>query len=141
MDLIACPHCKSRRIVARKVPKEVVVVMACPSCNELLVLFRKKVVALDRNVLEEGTMDERKQHLASVIAEFIDESMFKGGPLFEAMDPRELFSNDAIDFRDEGEDDDDGEEEAPISDREVEKFLEVELHRLDDASYFRKYFG
>lgn len=139
MDLIVCPHCNSHRVVTQRFPKDVVVVMACPSCSELMIFFRKKVIALSRDVLKEGTMEEKTSHLAGVIAEFIDPDMFEGGPLGDGIGPREIFSSELFDY---GDSDEDGDKtEAKISERELEHFIKADLHRIDDSGYFRKHFG
>lgn len=142
MNLVQCPHCNSQRILAARVPKGVVVVMPCPACGELVVLFRKKAVALSREILEHGSLDERKTHLAGVIAEFLDSNMFGLG-----MD-KLGFGQDASEDEDDDEslaaaDDEGGENDPgiPISQHEVEQFAEIELTNLDDPEYFRKHFG
>ena len=122
------------------VPKEVVVVMQCPSCNELVVLFRKKVIALDRNVLEQGSQRERKEHLASVIAEFLDPSLFKFGKTGDEAETIDF----AADFRPpkrEAASARSEKAEIPISDREYERFTKFQLKRLDNPEYFRRHFS
>lgn len=141
MNLVVCPHCNSHRIVTSKLPKEVVAVMSCPACSELVVLFRKKVIALDRRILEEGTMEERKNHIASVIAEFLEPGMFPfpsaggedgGGPInFEGL-PFEALGGGAEPSPGRS---------APITDREQDHFARIQLQRLDDSVYFKRHFG
>ena len=130
MDVV-CPHCNSRRIVSAKVPKDVVMVVPCPSCLELVVLFRKKIIPLDKTILEQGTQEERKMHLAGIIAEFLEPGVFKLGlamPRPETADSRSVAKGS--DFF----------SEEPISDNEVERFVSVQLNRLDDSRYFRRHF-
>lgn len=132
MDRVICPHCQSRRISSTRVPKDVVVVMPCPACSELVVFFRRKVIALDRKVLEAGTRQERKMHIATIIAEFLEPGLLK----FAIPQP---FVHD-----DESEEGDfiEGNEEPdlpPISEREVREFTRVHLRRLDNADYFRRH--
>lgn len=143
MSFVVCPHCANRRIVASKVPKDVVVVLPCPACHELVVMFRHKVAALNREVLEHGTYDERKAHIAEIIAEFLEPGMFP------------LASLDVSATRDEslsGEVDDDDELELPdevgmstpeslISQREIDRFVKIDLQRIDDEKYFKKHFS
>ncbi len=125
MKLSACPHCGNDRIVKSKVPKDMVVVMHCPSCKELVILFRGRLVGVKRAILESGSRDERVAHLAEVIDQFIDETS-----LFSP-DEGETESAEAVEA---------GQIE-PISDEEVHRFVRFDLKRLDDPSYFRKYFG
>lgn len=129
MDLVVCPHCNSHRLVSTKIPKDVVVVMPCPACSELVVMFRKKVIALDRKILESGSKEERKLHLAEIIAEFLEPGMFRFNGL------RAIHSMDDLGDDDEGE-----EVSAPISDKEFERFTRYELDKIDDRRYFRRHF-
>ena len=138
MDMVICPHCKTHRIVTSRVPKDVIVVMPCPACHELAVVFRSKVIALSRRILERGSFDERKNHLAQVIAEFLEAGMLpfqqegddEDIPLgrFEGSGRRRRAAKKAV-------------QPDPISDEEVDRFSRIELKRLDNPAYFRRHFG
>lgn len=134
MDRVICPHCQSRRIASTRVPKDVVVVMPCPACSELVVFFRRKVIALDRKVLEGGTRHDRKMHIASIIEEFLEPGLIK----FRIPEP--IVSDDDTD-EEEFLNADDEPELPPISDREVREFTRIHLRRLDNAEYFRRHLG
>lgn len=139
MNLVVCPHCKSHRIVTAKVPKDVVVVMPCPSCSELVVLFRKKVIALDRGLLEGGTMDERKDHIAEIISEFLEPNFFGllgGAAEEESLDEKAIFRRRR---RRADRETSDG-WQGLISDREMDQY-KVQLEQLDNPEYFKKHFG
>ncbi len=141
MDKVVCPHCKSHRIVTSKVPRDVVVVMPCPACHELCVLFRDKVIPLSRRIIEQGSFEERKAHLANIIAEFLDPSLL--GRIMEGMeeglqrafeDPRlwrPAVSDEPEYVEDRGE----------ITEEEVARFLKFELKCLDNSAYFKRHFG
>lgn len=138
MDMVICPHCKSHRIITSRVPKDVVAVMPCPNCHELAVLFREKIIPINRRILEEGSKEERTQHLAQVITEFLEAGIL---PFQEGEGG---FHSPAD--RDDGTDDldaipDDLSGMDPISDKEAEKFARVDLKCLDDAAYFKRHFG
>ncbi len=144
MNLVVCPHCNSHRIVTTKVPKDVVVVMPCPSCSELVVLFREKVIALDRTLLEQGSQEDRKAHLAGVISEFLDPSLFKftSLPTAEIREPQEAespdFTPDSLQVVESKPEE--PRWSTPISDREFERFTKFQLKRLDNVEYFRRHF-
>jgi hypothetical protein len=133
MDMVVCPHCKTQRLVTSRVPKDVIVVMPCPSCQELSVLFRHRVIALNRRVLERGSFSERKNHLAEVIAHFLEAGIFPllhdepGDHSFEDMDTAALHAPTP--------------DHDLISEEEVERFTRIELKRLDNPVYFRRHFG
>lgn len=138
MDMVVCPHCKTNRIITSRVPKDVVAVMPCPNCHELAVLFRDKIIPINRRILEEGSREERTQHLAQVITEFLEAGILPfhegdvdfGGGEDEHDEPMERVESErkprALD---------------PISDKEAEKFARVDLKCLDDATYFKRHFG
>lgn len=132
MSVVACPHCGNKRIVTTRVPKDVVVVLPCPECRELVVLFRSRVIAISRRILEHGTFEERKQHLAEIIAQFLEPDMFAADP--DGSQPGEIRSERLAD-------DAEADEESLISDEEVERFVKVDLKRLDDTAYFKRHFG
>lgn len=138
MDVVVCPHCHSHRIVTTKIPRDVVAVMPCPSCHELAVLFRDKVIALNRRILESGTFEERKEHLAHVIAEFLEAGMLPAEGFTMAHGQNREFDDEDVEFGDADEDQPDFGE---ITDREMEQFVKIDLKCIDDPSYFRKHFG
>lgn len=138
MDMVVCPHCKSNRIITSRVPKDVVAVMPCPNCHELAVLFRNKIIPINRRILEEGSREERTQHLAHVITEFLEAGILP-------------FHDGDSDFDSDDDSGDDPVERLeaertvlgldPISDKEAEKFTRVDLKCLDDSNYFKRHFG
>ncbi len=148
MDVIVCPHCNAQRIVTADVPKDVVAVMPCPSCNELSVLFRGKTIALDRKIIEEGSFEERKEHLSEVIAAFLDAGLLPPPGEFNFSPQEEVSFDDTpvrrprrrkirrplpiTEVHGEG---------GPISDQEFDQFVRFDLRSIDDPAYFKKYFG
>ena len=140
MDVVVCPHCKSHRIASTTIPKDVVVVMPCPSCHELSVLFRNKVIPLDRHVIEQGSFDERKEHFAHIIAMFLEAGMF---PLLGGEDEEgaEEVRPKRGKRKRKGVQAPPPENENPISEKEFDKFVRIDLKCIDNPAYFRKHFG
>ena len=142
MKLIRCPHCGEKRIAVAKVPRDVVVVLPCPNCHELVVLFRNKVLPLKREIIENGSFEERKQHIAELIAEFLEPN---GLSLLFGDNQRKDESEDiAGEAGSEGEETDEAHvsrTSGPITQGEMDTFLNVELRRIDEAAYFKKHFG
>ena len=135
MNVCACPHCGAPRIVLSRIPKDVVVVLNCPNCTELVVVYRHRAAGLSRRVLEQGSFAEKKDHIAEIIAEFLDPSMLTFPPA-ETSDEEDLLSGEEI-LDPVG----DSPLTSPISQTEIEQFVRVDLNRLDESTYFRKYFG
>ena len=131
--MVVCPHCKSHRILAVRPPKDVVVVMPCPACHELVVVFRSKVIALNRRILEQGAREQVISHIADVIGEFLDAGVFPGLGVTQASSAEGGTSQD-----------EDGETQlgfTPISREEMERFVKIELKCIDNPSYFKRHFG
>ena len=134
MDMISCPHCNAHRIVSRDMPKEVVIVVPCPSCQELTILFRGKAIPLDKKIIESGTFDERKEHFAGIIAEFLEAGVF---PMDIDIALNAGSDEDGAQLGEEGEM---LEEFTPISDEEFQKFVRIDLKCLDNDAYFKRNF-
>jgi len=133
--MVVCPHCKSHRILAVRPPKDVVVVMPCPACHELVVLFRSKVIALNRRILEQGAREQIIAHIADVIGAFLDAGVLPGlGEHGGAQAP----STGAEPTQAEGADAQG--DNAPISQEEMERFVRIELKCIDNPSYFKRHF-
>ncbi len=133
MNVVACPHCGTKRIVAR-VPKDWVAILKCPNCNELVVLFRGKVIGVDRDTLEHGSFEDRKSHIAEVITEFLEPGMFGLDS-----DEKEPASRDGEELVVEAEVD--ASDSRPISKREMDRFIRFDLQRIDEETYFKRHFS
>ena len=129
MDRLACPHCNSSQLAAKPVPKDVVVVMPCPACRGLVVMFRRRALALDRSILEKGSQQERKMHIAGIIAEFLEPGLLKFATATGEFEPT-FEQAEAADAA-----------QAPISDDEAREFARVQLRRIDDREYFKRHLG
>ena len=134
MNRLHCPHCRSGRLAESVIPKDVVVVKQCPACGELVVMFRRKVLALDRKILERGTTHERKMHIAGIIAEFLEPGLLKFAAATTDFEPDE-----DVDL--EMDSDIQAEEIKPISDDELRDFARVQLRQIDNREYFKRYLG
>lgn len=138
MATVVCPHCKTQRIPTGRVPRDVVVVMPCPACHELSILFRDRVIPISRKIIEQGSKKERIEHLAHIIEAFLEagilpfpsENDSESSPRPHMHRPRRPSIRS---FQEE-----DGPE--PISDEEFEQFVQIDLKGLDDPEYFRKHF-
>ena len=128
-----CPHCKEYGFLVGKLPKEVVAVLACHHCEELSVLFRGKIIPLDKRILESGTFEERKMHLADVIAQFLE----SGDLDFTPEAGRESRRRRPAQREEESKEAPD----APISDQELDRFIQIDLKCLDNPTYFKRIFG
>lgn len=139
-NTVICPHCQGHHLPTAELPREVVVVIPCPECKELAVLFRDKVVPVNRNLMKTGTRRQRILHIAEIMTEFID-----SGVLPEA---QSILLGDNLPFLST----EDCTPAAPascyedthpktISDEEFLQFQQVELRAIDNAAQFKRIFG
>jgi hypothetical protein len=135
MNRVVCPHCRSGRLAESVIPKDVVIVKQCPACGELVVMFRRKVLALDRKILERGTSHERKMHIAGIIAEFLEPGLLKFAAAAADFEPDEdeMDADDAIV--------DGAPAKRPISEDELRDFARVQLRQIDNREYFKRHLG
>lgn len=147
MNSVVCPHCKKHHFSLASAPRDVIVVVPCPHCSELTVFFRERVIALSRQILENGTFDERKEHLAHVIAEFLELGILPkalGKSFFHAFGAEQGEFEYVEEFASEDFAEDIYEEAfdapKPITQQELDRFVRMELKSIDSGAYFRKHF-
>jgi len=110
-------------------------VLPCPNCHDLVVMFRTKIIALSRKIIEQGSFEEKKAHISEVIAEFLDPSLFTMPA--ETSEDGEL----PLPMDDEPDDSEASFQPVPISQGEVDEFLQVGLKLIDNPAYFKKHIG
>jgi hypothetical protein len=138
MHMVVCPHCKTQRIFAARPPKDIVVVMPCPSCQELVVLFRDRVIALNRRIIEQGTREERKRHLADIIDQFLEAGVLNPEQTEDSAESTATTEEASLAA---GQPSPDSLSKKLITQEELERFLRIDLKCIDNAAYFKKHFG
>lgn len=145
MKHLTCPHCGSSRIGANRVPKDVVVVLPCPVCHELVVIYRNKAAAANREILENGTKEQRKAHIAEIVMEFLDSLVFRSFPFDGARGGKDRDEHEEVEAEMEETMGDLAshlmQPHASISQQEIDRFVKVDLQRIDDPDYFRRHFS
>lgn len=92
-------------------------------------MFRRRALALDRSILEKGSQQERKMHIAGIIAEFLEPGLLKFATATGELEPT-FEQAEAADAA-----------QAPISEDEQREFARVQLRRIDDREYFKRHLG
>ena len=87
-------------------------------------------MALNRDIMENGTIDDRKAHIASIIVEFLEPEMLSFGL-------NRIMHNNMRNFIEERPKES---TDRPISPDEIKKFRLEELDKIDDPSYFKEHF-
>ena len=126
-------------------PMGSIIIGPCPQCKELVVVFCGQVLALDKQIMENADIRERREHLHAVLSEFLHERISK----LMTDDKGTAGPSDSGDAAEDGEPGDDPVQNqepetvpAPgITEGEFERFLEVDLKLLDNKAYFKSVFG
>lgn len=138
---VQCPYCKATGQIMTP-PLGSIIIGPCPRCNEMVLLFDGTIMPLDRDIITEGTAEEKKQHMleaivdmaASKIDDLIDSGELggeaSGRPSGQAT--KSLATELSPSVLDEN---------APyISREEVRDFVNIDLHLIDSKYYFDKIF-
>ncbi len=92
-------------------PIGAIIIGPCPQCQEFVVVFCGAVLPLDKEIMSSEIKKDTREHLTDIITEFIAKRIAELMPI-------------------EG-----------ISDKEVDRFKEVDLELLDNTAYFKSIFG
>jgi hypothetical protein len=114
----------------------------------MVAVFCGKVLPLDSEIMRRGSLEERREHLLEVLGVFLHERINK---LFEKEAGGEEVMSDTMNDEETGENDAEtapAERELvaqanrvrPISEEEVDSFLDFELKLLDNKHYFKAVF-
>lgn len=151
---VTCPHCAAQGQIMLP-PLGAIIIGPCPECHGMVAVFCGKVLALDNEIMTEGTTPKKRVHLNHVLGTFLKDRIDR------------LFTDDEVDeivtFEAEDEVDDDGDSPeyiedrpaetalgridpygnqpvAPITSEELESFKNVDLRLLDNPEYFKAIF-
>ena len=142
---VTCPHCGAHGRVMLPVASAIVI-GPCPRCSELVCIFCGSGLPLRKEIILSGSDDEKREHLLEVLVNFLEERI---GELVEQMSGRgfdELTKHLRALERGEVEPgvsalSNPGELIAgAITKAEIERFIDFELPRLDNADYFKGIF-
>lgn len=149
---VQCPHCGARGQV-QVPPVSAMIVGPCPQCNELVLIFCGQALAVDKNIIVNGSTADRREHLEEITTKFLRDriaKLFPDDSDVEKLD-QELLDQGygEVDHSPEGRDHgkvppsqqrSEG-ETSPISQTEFERFTDVDLKLLDNKAYFTSVFG
>ncbi len=126
-------------------PVGAIIIGPCPQCSELVVVFSGHVLALDKETMENGSTDDRREHLLGVLVEFLhdrisrllsdDVELLEGEPGEEVAETDDAYASGNPSF-----DENRQAEKSPISQTELERFTDVDLKLLDNKAYFKSVF-
>ncbi len=138
---VQCPFCKTTGQIMAP-PLGSIVVGPCPRCSEMVLLYDGTVMPLDKEIITEGTAEEKKHHLLEAIVEMVavkvDELIESGGietePQFRGRRKGNSSKRKRISPSVTNRNAD------PISREEIQDFINIDLHLIDSKDYFDKMF-
>jgi len=156
---VQCPHCGARGQIMMP-PVGAIIIGPCPQCSELVVVFCGHVLPLDKQIMESGVLEERREHLLSVLMEFLQDRIGKlmseeaeaaaseasesedapaltGETLSGEMESAVPSVGRAASLSDESKQ---SGALTPISQSEMERFATIDLKLLDNKAYFKSVF-
>ncbi len=146
---VTCPHCGAHGQIMLP-PVGTIIVGPCPECQGLVVVFCGHVLALQKETMLHGSKDEKREHMLSVLTEFlrdrisqmIDEEPARKGESPESVEEKEESLESApVGISPTGQVAEEAHDRAPISEQEFKTFANVELKLLDNKDYFNSIFG
>jgi hypothetical protein len=146
---VQCPHCGARGQIMMP-PVGAIIIGPCPQCSELVVVFCGHVLPLDKQIMESGALEERREHLLSVLMEFLTDRITK----LMSEEAEQNGESEGVPSEDSPEEEAEAatataetaapeepkKKGAPISQSELERFTTIDLKLLDNKAYFKSVF-
>lgn len=143
---VKCPHCGVRGQIMLP-PLGAIIVGPCPNCDQLVVVFCGRVLALNKEVMVNSTHEEKHEHMKEVLVAFVDDRI---GKIVEQLTPEVTeglhdYTPETDDYvqqnpQEETVSDLELKDPPQISQDEAEKFTQFALPLLDNRDYFHKIF-
>jgi len=137
MIKITCPHCGATSSITPP-PKEFIIIAPCPQCGERVVLYQGEVVAVNREILEHGTREQKVRHVAEIITTFIESV----GSLPPSLLGEEGDISSLSDIEETAEfEPPSGDHAGSFTKEEIKDFINIDLMLIDNKEYFEQHFG
>jgi hypothetical protein len=142
---VECPHCFAKGQMQAP-PPGAVIIGPCPRCTGMVVIFCGRALALDRDTMLEGSVEDKQAHLMTVLGEFLEERVEQIVNMISSVtdeDLQQLIDQEVVDHAEPMDEPAKSVEADPglISDEEMARFLDYELPSIDDHATFRQNFG
>jgi hypothetical protein len=147
---VKCPHCGAHGQIMLP-PVGTIIVGPCPECQGLVVVFCGHVLALQSETMLQGTIQDKREHMMSVLTDFLkdrivqmipEESESEKQEPQPALEATEEAHTPALPHRKSETPRKSGTPpRVPISEDEAKWFSDVDLKLLDNKDYFKTIFG
>lgn len=131
-------------------PVGAIIVGPCPECKGLVVVFCGQVLALNKEIMFKGSIEEQKDHLMDVLTRFLQEritELVNEEAQTQQQQPVPIESKEADPENVEPvhltKQTESATEPSPsgITSEDVESFVNMELKLIDNSDYFKAIFG
>lgn len=145
---VTCPHCAAQGQIMLP-PLGAIIIGPCPECNGMVAIFCGRALPLDNDIMADGTPDERRTHVGTVLGGFLSERIDR---LFSGEESEDVlpFAGDEDPVQQDTEEAPDtglgridvfgNPQESAITQEELESFKNVDLRLLDNPEYFKAIF-
>ncbi len=146
---VKCPHCGAQGQIMLP-PLGAIIVGPCPECEEVVVVFCGRVMALDKEIMANGATVEKKEHLLDVLGFFLEDRVDRLFAPKEETPSKNLTDNlgehdpETAGQLEPGRIHITGQEQEvsqQISPEEIQSFVNLDLKMLDNNEYFKSIFG
>lgn len=138
-----CPHCGARGQMMVP-PVGSLFIGPCGRCENYMTVFCGQALALDGEIMSEGTGVERREHVLETITGFLNgwlDKVMRGGASDKTGDEAQEELAAELDEVEYGSPPEDEPAPVPISDVEFCQFVDSDLGLLDDRAYFDSIFN
>ena len=144
---IKCPHCgvEGQLVLPES---DALIIGPCPECNNTVVIFAGKALALDKEFLTRATKEEAYNHLYGVLEGLVREkldkvfnSAFPAAPLDSPQEDADALEDETRDESPDISTLSNASDTSAISAGELHAFIQEELPLLDNRDYFKAIFG
>lgn len=88
---VQCPHCNAKGQIILP-PIGALIIGPCPECKELVLIFMGRCLGLDREIIQQGSIEAKREHVLEVMTDYLRERIVK-----VIGDPEENQPSDMID--------------------------------------------
>ncbi|MDP7639648.1 MAG: hypothetical protein QGG73_08020 [Candidatus Hydrogenedentes bacterium] len=109
-----------------------------------MAVFCGQVLPLNKEIIENAGIDDKRSHLLEVLTGFLHERVGKlmtdEGAIADSCEHYDSADAESLDFE-QGEEPAEAVAQSAISQTEVDQFLDVDLKLLDNKAYFNSVFN
>lgn len=125
---IHCPHCGVAGQVLMP-PPGAIIIGPCPECSNLVAIFAGEALPLNTEIMNNGEIKDKYEHVLQVLSAYLEKQV------------RQCFSQaDSNIAAQTNQFEDEHGELHPITEVEIQRFVEMELRELDTPEFF-EHFG